>query len=426
MQLNALIQDVAASFQAAGPSLKFLFALVGGILSSFTPCVFPLLPIVAITIGASNASGNKLRAFTLSLTYGAGLAIVYAILGLVAGLAGASLGRIASHPIAYLVVAIFFAFFALMMFDIYTMPVPQSIIKAGASAQQKRGYFAVGITGAISGIIAAPCLGPVVLFILTYIARDGDPVSGFFLMLLYALGVATLPIIVGTFAGVASTLQSKQGAWMMRVKHVFGWFFILFALYYSFSAGRNYIPTIPPGSELAGGAGTTASSTLLWDVVNVQEGKTPSKAGDSILDIEFTKGGETMKLSDNFVSGKITLLTFWSTNCPECIAEMPHLLEVYNKYKDKGFVVVSVNSVTNESRQTVEAFVARRNMPYPIIFDAQHKIWDAYDLFGTPTNIMFDSTGKIVDYSISLSAKMESIIEAHIGGASEEQIDEAA
>jgi cytochrome c-type biogenesis protein len=413
MQLNALIQDVAASFQAAGPALKFVFALFGGVLSSFTPCVFPLLPIVAITIGASNTTGTKLRAFTLSLTYAAGLAAVFAALGLFAGLAGASLGRIASHPIAFLIVAVFFAFFALMMFDIYTMPVPQSIIKAGASAQQKRGYFAVAATGAISGIIAAPCLGPVVLFILTYIARDGDPVSGFFMMLLYALGVATLPIIVGTFAGAAATLQKKQGAWMTRVKHVFGWFFILFALYYSFSAGRNYIPAMPPGADFVSG-GAPASS-LLWDVAAVEPGDIPAKAGDRILDIEFVKGGEKMKLSDNFTPGKITLLTFWSTNCPECIAEMPHLLSVYNKYKDRGFSVISVNTVTNESRQTVEAFVARRDMPYPIIFDAGHAIWNAYDLFGTPTNIMFDSTGKIVDYSITLSAKMEDIIEAHIG-----------
>ncbi len=427
MELNALIQDVAQSFQSAGPVLKFVFALVGGILSSFTPCIFPLLPIVAITIAASNSSGKRIQAFTLSLSYGAGLAIVYAILGLVAGLLGASLGRIASHPIAFIIVAIFFVYFALMMFDVYQIPVPQSILNASANAQQRRGYIAVAMTGAFSGIIAAPCLGPVVLFILTYIARDGDPVSGFFMMLLYAIGVATLPMLVGTFAGFASTLQSKQGAWMTRIKHLFAWLFIFFALFYAFKAGRNYVPTT---GEVAAGNGSNGTvqtdggnvnvangsaiaSGALWDVVSVEKGEVPSKAGDKAIDITFTKSGETRKLSDFDKQGQITLLTFWSTNCPECIAEMPHLVEVYNKYKDRGFNVISVNSVTNETRDTVEGFIKKNaiRMPYPVLFDANHAIWNAYELFGTPTNIMIDENGVILDYSISLSKNMEKILD---------------
>jgi len=427
MDLNAFIQDIAVQFQAAGPALKFVLALLGGIASSFTPCIFPLLPIVAVTIGASNTSGTKLQGFTLSLTYGAGLAIVYAVLGLIAGLIGVGLGQIASHPIAFIVVAVFFTYFALMMFDIYQVPVPQAVLNAGAGAQQRRGYFAVGLTGALSGIIAAPCLGPVVLFILTFIAREGDPVSGFFMMLLYAIGVATLPMIVGTFAGAATSLQKKQGAWMTTVKHIFAWLFLLFALFYAFKAGRNYIPAMETGSRSNGTiasqsngetpVGDVVSSSLLWDVISVGEGDVPMAAGDKAIDIEFAKGGEVRKLSDNFVPGKVTLLTFWSTNCPECIAEMPHLLEVYSDFKDRGFVVISVNSVTNESRSTVEAFVANHDMPYPVLFDAEHKVFkDAYDLFGTPANIMIDETGTIIDYSITLSAQMEGILEERLGG----------
>ena len=319
------------------------------------------------------------------------------------------------------------------MFDIYQVPVPQSILNASANVQQRRGYFAVALTGAFCGIIAAPCLGPVVLFILTYIARDGDPVSGFFLMLLYAIGVATLPMIVGTFAGVATSLQKKQGAWMTRVKHLFAWIFLIFALFYAFKAGKNFVPA---STDVQGGNGDVVqtdnsgndggnvengapSTSVLWDVLSVAEGAVPAKAGDKAIDIEFKQGGETRRLSDNYKPGTVTLLTFWSTNCPECIAEMPHLVKVYNKYKDKGFVVISVNTVTNETRTTVEAFVKKNaadKMPYPVLFDANHAIWNAYDLFGTPTNIMIDETGTILDYSISLSSKMEAILEEKLGG----------
>ena len=135
------MQTFFSSFQAhlqAGSPLAYAMAFLGGFLVSFTPCVYPILPVTVGYIG-SRGGGSRRRAFLLSAAYAVGMALTYAALGMAAGLSGSVFGEATSHPLSYLVLGNVCILFALSMFDVFRLPTPAFLARAGGTGSAPGG-----------------------------------------------------------------------------------------------------------------------------------------------------------------------------------------------------------------------------------------------------------------------------------------------
>lgn len=212
-------------------------AFFWGFLASLTPCVYPMIPITAGVIGAAN-TGSLARGFTLSLFYVLGMSLTYAAFGVAAAWSGGLFGAYAGHPAVRIAVALIFVALALSLFDLFYFQVPVSLSSRMAGLRKGGGVLGVLVTGAVAGAVVGPCVGPMLAGLLVYIAGLGDRLQGFLLMWSFALGMGVLFLVIGTFSGAASALP-RSGAWMGKLKAVFGALMLGAALYY-------ISPLLPP------------------------------------------------------------------------------------------------------------------------------------------------------------------------------------
>jgi cytochrome c-type biogenesis protein len=204
-----------------------------GVLTSFTPCIYPLLPITASFIAGMDSRGTKWMAFLLSLLYVLGMAITYSAIAVIAALGGIIFGLVQSHPVTYILVAHVLIFFALVMFDIIPLPV------FGFNVHNKikmRNGWAVLLFGMAAGLALGPCTAPAVGALITYITLKQNILHGVALMFVFSYGLGASLILVGTFSGILSNLP-KSGEWLVRVKYICGVMLILAAEYFIFKAG---------------------------------------------------------------------------------------------------------------------------------------------------------------------------------------------
>jgi len=222
--LEGRLQDALAR----GSWMAFLLVFLGGVLSSLTPCVYPVIPITISFIGAR--SKGRLHGFVQSLFFVAGMALVYSALGMAAAVGGGSFGAVGQSAVVQGVIAAIFLVFAASMFGAFEMQLPSSV---SAKLQQgsKSGPLGAVLMGAITGFIAAPCVGPIIAALLVFIAASQSLMLGFFLMLAYALGMGVLFLVIGTFAGALNSLPGA-GGWMETVKKFFGVVMVAMALYF--------------------------------------------------------------------------------------------------------------------------------------------------------------------------------------------------
>ncbi len=218
-----------------GLFVSFLLIFLAGIGLSFTPCIYPMIPITVAVIGGQAAGGQStarkpLTAFFLSLIYVLGIAIVYSAMGVTAASTGALFGAALQSPwVIGFVVAVFVAL-AMSMFGVYYLRMP-SFISDRLGADQKKGVIGVFVMGLVSGIVASPCIGPALASLLVYIASTGNKFLGFWMLFVFAWGLGVLLIVVGTFSGAIKALP-KSGTWMETVERLFGIILIGAALYY--------------------------------------------------------------------------------------------------------------------------------------------------------------------------------------------------
>jgi thiol:disulfide interchange protein DsbD len=216
--------------------LAFLAAYLGGIVISFTPCTYPLIPVTVGFIGAQGSS-SKLRGFFLSLFYVVGIALTYSILGAVAALSGRIFGQMQTTPWTYFIMGNLCLIMGLSMLDVFhiALPVPQRLMNISGQ-NDKKGFLDIFLIGAISGVVIGPCTAPVLAVLLGYVAVKTNLLLGISLLFVFAFGMGTLLIIVGTFAGVIASLP-KSGVWMTKIKILFGLILIGAAEYFLYTAG---------------------------------------------------------------------------------------------------------------------------------------------------------------------------------------------
>ncbi len=207
-----------------------------GVLTSLTPCIYPMIPITAsVIMGTAGEDAPRSRVVGLTLTYAVGLATFYAILGLLAGLSGTLFGTVSASPWARLAIGNMLLIFGLAMFDVIPIRVPEKLT-AWAGGLGGGTYPAVFALGATSGIVAAPCGAPAFAVVLTWVASTQSGVTGFFYLFAFSLGMTALLVAVGLSSGLASRLPTS-GGWMIWAKRFAAVVMLGMAEYYFVLAG---------------------------------------------------------------------------------------------------------------------------------------------------------------------------------------------
>jgi len=210
-------------------SINYLRAFVGGIGISFTPCVYPLIPVIVGYLGGKTAN-SKLKSFTLSLTYVTGVAIIYSLLGIFASLTGKIFGLISSHPITYIFVGLIIIVFGISMFDLFKIPLPNFI---KLPQLKKTDYLSIFLLGLASGLVITPCTTPVLGSILFYLATKKNILYGMTLLLSFAYGMGLILVLAGTFSSILVNLP-KLGKWMLYIKRLAAVILIGMGIYFIF------------------------------------------------------------------------------------------------------------------------------------------------------------------------------------------------
>ncbi len=240
MTAPAQLGDLAGLSDALGSSpLLALVVLFGaGVLTSLTPCVYPMIPITASVISGTARQGQSWRrTLALTLCYVSGLALLYALLGTLAGLTGTLFGTVSASPWALFAIGNLLLVFALAMLDVIPIRVPQRLMN-WAATREGGSYGAVFVLGATSGVVAAPCGAPAFAAVLAWVAATGAGLMGFVYLFVFSLGMTALLVAVGLFSGAASRLP-RSGPWMVVIKRAAAIVMLGVAQYYFILTGYN-------------------------------------------------------------------------------------------------------------------------------------------------------------------------------------------
>ena len=224
------------------PLLALPALFLGGVLTSLTPCVYPMIPITAAIVGGQSAgeTTSRLRPVLLTLTYVIGLAMVYSALGVFAGITGTLFGSVSTNPWLYFAMANVLILAGLSMVDVVPIRVPQGIMSRASNMGTAGRFSGAFGMGAMSGLVAAPCSAPVMAAVLTWVAVTHSAMLGFVYLLTFSLGMCALLVVVGLSTGGLARLP-RAGAWMLVVKKVFALIMLGAAEYYLVKMGQLII-----------------------------------------------------------------------------------------------------------------------------------------------------------------------------------------
>jgi len=212
---------------SAGLLWALALAFFWGILASFSPCVYPIIPLTIGYFATQAREGGVGRRITLALAYVLGMVITYTLLGVAASLGGKDVGSMLGNPYFVSGVVVLFALLALSMFGLYEIQPPAWLMDR-IQTRRKAGHVSALLMGAFLGLIAAPCVGPFAAGILAYVATKGHVLTGALTLFVFGLGMGALFMVVA----VTSASLPRPGAWMVRVKQGAGFLIFLVAIYF--------------------------------------------------------------------------------------------------------------------------------------------------------------------------------------------------
>ncbi|AKE53021.1 protein-disulfide reductase DsbD [Kangiella geojedonensis] len=395
---------------------NFFYFLLLGIGLAFTPCVFPMMPIISGIIAGQGKDITTRKAFGLSLTYTQAMAIVYTILGIVVALAGQSISGYFQNPAVVISAAVIFVILSLSMFGFYELQLPASLqakLSERSNQQKKGSYVGTAIMGAISALIVSPCVTVPLIAILLVIAQSGDVLLG--AVSLYGLGVGMgIPLIVIGVTG--GKLLPKAGAWMDGIKATFGVAMLGVALYlikhllpsYLYMYGWGILAIVPGyylfsnqlpregWSKLFKGlglvtmiygvllliGGAQGQKNLLQPLGHAAAVSSPATTSKDVqqsghLTFQRVKTLEELNaaVAEANSQGKTVMLDFFAEWCAACY-----------EFEEKVFTDKTVISALSNT-VLLQADVTENNAN-------DIELLQAYDVLGLPSIMFFDEEGK--------------------------------
>lgn len=375
--------SIFSTLEKSGLLLSLIFVFLGGLALNLTPCVYPLIPITVGYFGGQ-AEGKTSKLAAMGLLYVLGMALTYSVIGVVTALSGAVFGALLQNTFVIIFIALIFILLSLSMFGVYEFQLPNWLVmKAGGA---KGGLFGAFFMGLTMGIVAAPCIGPFVLGLVTYVAAKADVFTGFLLFFVLALGLGLPYFILAIFSGKIKQLP-KAGEWMEGVKHIFGLLLLGMAAYF-------VLPILPKNIShyLLPMFGIIAALYLLFvdKLANNIRGFRIFKTLFSLViftlavfallpsekkSIEWQKFSE-QKILQAKADGKPVIIDFYADWCIPC--------------KELDAATFSNPKVIEESKRFVglKADMTKSVSPEVDVMRTKFKI------IGVPTIILIDSQGK--------------------------------
>lgn len=333
-----------------GLGWAFFFVFIFGFLTSFTPCIYPMIPITLAILGREAHARSKWQNFLVSFTYVTGIGITFSGLGVLAASSGLLFGSFMSSPWVLGTVSLVFLAMSLSMFGLYEIEAPQFLRDGALSRLKLHGYAGALASGMLAGFVASPCVGPVLVGILTFVAQSKNIWLGFWLLFTYSLGMGLIFLVLGLSSGLTKKLP-KSGPWMSRVKLAFAIIMLLASVYYM---------------------------KMIYDVVNKNTTTENINAEQPTLPAQTKnnwKKYSTQELADAVKNHKPVLIDVRADWCAACL-----------ELEEKTF---STDGFTKLGEQFVLLKVdATQNTPE---VDA---IRDQYQLVGLPTLIFISPNGK--------------------------------
>ncbi len=200
----------------------------GGMALNLTPCVYPLIPITVSYFGGQSGKG-KSKLIGHGICYIGGLSITNSLLGVIAALTGGLMGAVLQNPVVLVLVAAVFVFFATSLFGFWKIQLPSWLTQAASKSYA--GYSGTLFMGLTLGVVAAPCIGPFVLGLLTWVASMGDPYLGFLIFFTLSLGLSLPLFFLALFSGHMDKLP-RSGEWMLWVRKLMGWVLVGMSAYF--------------------------------------------------------------------------------------------------------------------------------------------------------------------------------------------------
>ena len=216
-------------FNRKGSLLAFLAIFALGLALNLTPCVYPMLS-VTVSLFGSQSDQALIRIFIKSVIYVLGIATMYSILGVTAALSGGLFGGWLQSPWVLAGIAFLLFLLALSSFGLYHIQLP-FWLTSRIDISKGSGFIALYLSGLVVGIFAAPCAGPPVIALLTFVATTRNVTLGFWIFFIFALGLGLPYLILGTFSGLLKKIP-KSGSWLVWIEHIFGVILIGAGLFY--------------------------------------------------------------------------------------------------------------------------------------------------------------------------------------------------
>jgi thioredoxin:protein disulfide reductase len=384
--------DLGELIAASGLPLALLTVFLAGLALNLTPCVYPIIPItIGFFVNQAASQGGKSRlsrTFLMASMYVLGMAITYSILGVVASMTGGLFGAALQSPLVLIGLAIVMAALALSMFGVYEFRVPEFLNRfANKSTQSTSGVLGALVMGLTMGIVAAPCIGPFVLGLLVHVSTKGEPVYGFFIFFVLALGLGLPYLLLGTFSGAIKALP-RSGEWMIAVRKVFGLVLIGMALYFLMPLMGAYVNyffiAFFAGSALyliLWESGKASPKKFAWILRGIGVGAAAAAVIFALpkkieAEIPWQPYSE-QALAEAVKEGRPVVIDVFADWCIPC-KELDKLTFTDSKVKSEAtrFVTLKLNLTTNDPQ--TEAGRARRR----------------FDIIGVPTIIFLDGSGR--------------------------------